>query len=109
MTRECPQAARSKARREQPASDDKSDSYCGRAYAAQITRDELPRQFGEQSRIGWHRLRVFGAVSARIDAGRGDRAGAAERERFPAKRVVTETEPGLDATAGARSPRQEAE
>jgi hypothetical protein len=65
---------------------------------------------GEQMmRIEYHFLRPFGDVSARVDAGWGDRGGAAERERFPAvKRVVAQIEQGLYAAARARSARQEA-
>jgi hypothetical protein len=76
---------------------------CVWAYAAQIKRDELRRQFGEQIRIEYHFLRLFGDVSARIDAGWGDRGGTAERERFLAvKRVVAQTERSLDAAGSAR-------
>jgi hypothetical protein len=64
---------------------------------------------GEQIRIEYHFLRLLGDVSARIDAGWGDRGGAAERERLPAvKRVVAQTEQGLDATACAGNAREEA-
>jgi len=85
------------------------DLLCMWAYAAQIKRDELRRQFGEQIRIEYRFLRLFVDVSARIRAGWGDRGGAAERERFPAvKRVVAQTERGLDAAARAGSARQEA-
>ena len=82
---------------------------CVWVYSAQIKRDELRRQFGQQIHIESHFLRLFGDVSARIDAGWGDRGGAAERERFPAvKRVVAQTERDPDAAARAASARQEA-
>jgi len=85
------------------------DVLCVWAYGAQIKRGESRRQFGEQILIEYHFLRLFGDVSARIDAGWGDRGGRAERERFPAvKRVVARTEQGLIAPARAGSASQEA-
>jgi predicted DsbA family dithiol-disulfide isomerase len=54
-----------------------SDVLCVWAYAAQIKLDELRRQFGDRVRLHYHFMRVFGDVSARIDAGWGDRGGAA--------------------------------
>jgi hypothetical protein len=81
---------------------------CVWACAAQIKRDELRRQFGEQIQIEYHFLRLFGDVPARIDAGWGDRGGAAERERFPAvKQVVAQTVRDPDAAARAGSARLE--
>ena len=86
-----------------------SDVFCVWAYAAQIKLDELQRQFGEQIRVEHYFLRLCGDVSARIDAGWGDRGGAAERERFLAvKRLVAQTERELDAAARAGSAKQEA-
>jgi len=54
-----------------------SDVLCVWAYAAQIKLDELRRQFGDQIRVEYHFLRVFGDVAARIDAGWGEKGGAA--------------------------------
>jgi predicted DsbA family dithiol-disulfide isomerase len=54
-----------------------SDVLCVWAYAAQIKLDELRRQFGEQIFVKYHFIRLFGNVSARIDAGWRDRGGAA--------------------------------
>jgi len=68
----------------------------------------LRRQFGEQIRIEYHFLRLFGDVCARIDARWGDRDGVAERERFPAvKQVVAQTVRDPDAAARAGSARLE--
>lgn len=53
-----------------------SDVLCVWAYAAQIKLDELRRQFGDQIRVEYHFLPLFGDVSAHIDAGWGDRGGA---------------------------------
>ncbi len=76
---------------------------------AQIKRGVSRRQFAEQIRIEDRFLRLFGAVSAHIDAGWGDRSGAGKGERFPAvKRVVAETERGLGAAAWAGNAREKA-
>jgi hypothetical protein len=76
---------------------------------AQIKRGVSRRQFAEQIRIEDRFLRLFGAVSAHIDARWGNRSGAAERERFPAvKRVVAQTERGPDAAARAGNAREKA-
>jgi predicted DsbA family dithiol-disulfide isomerase len=53
-----------------------SDVLCVWAYAAQIKLDELRRQFGDQLRVEYQFLRVFGDVSARIDSGWRDKGGA---------------------------------
>jgi len=54
-----------------------SDVLCVWAYAAQIKLDELRRQFGGQIRVEYHFLPLFGNVSAHLDAGWGERGGAA--------------------------------
>ena len=54
-----------------------SDVLCVWAYVAQIKLDELRRQFDDQIRVEYHFLRLFGDVSAHIDAGWGDKGGAA--------------------------------
>ncbi|MFZ1539712.1 MAG: DsbA family protein [Chromatiaceae bacterium] len=54
-----------------------SDVLCVWAYAAQIKLDELRRQFGDQIRLEYHFLPLFGDVSAHIDDGWADRGGAA--------------------------------
>jgi predicted DsbA family dithiol-disulfide isomerase len=53
-----------------------SDVLCIWAYAAQIKLDELRRQFGDQVRVEYRFLPLFGDVSARIDSGWADRGGA---------------------------------
>lgn len=54
-----------------------SDVLCVWAYAAQIKLDELRRQFGDQIRVEYRFLRLFGDVAARMEAGWGDKGGAA--------------------------------
>lgn len=54
-----------------------SDVLCVWAYAAQIKLEELQRQFGEQIRVEYHFLHLFGDVSARIESGWSDKGGAA--------------------------------
>jgi len=54
-----------------------SDVLCVWAYAAQIKLDELRRQFGGRVHVEYHFLPLFGDVAARMDAGWGDRGGAA--------------------------------
>jgi predicted DsbA family dithiol-disulfide isomerase len=54
-----------------------SDLLCVWAYSAQIKLDELRRQFGDQIRLEYHFLPLFGDVSAHIDAGWADRGSAA--------------------------------
>jgi len=54
-----------------------SDVLCVWAYAAQIKLDELRRKFGEQVRVEYRFLRLFGDVAAHIEAGWGDKGGAA--------------------------------
>lgn len=58
-----------------------SDVLCVWAYAAQIKLDELRRQFGDQIRVEYRFLRLFGDVAARIEAGWGDKGGAAGYSR----------------------------
>lgn len=45
-----------------------SDVLCVWAYAAQIKLEELQRQFGDQVRVEYYFIRLFGDVSARIEA-----------------------------------------
>ncbi len=54
-----------------------SDVLCVWAYAAQIKLEELQRQFGDQVRVEYYFIRLFGDVSARIEAGWEDRGGTA--------------------------------
>jgi predicted DsbA family dithiol-disulfide isomerase len=54
-----------------------SDVLCIWAYAAQIKLDELRRHFDDQILVEYHFLPLFGDVSTHIDAGWGDRGGAA--------------------------------
>ncbi len=58
-----------------------SDVLCVWAYAAQIKLDELRRHFGEQIRVEYRFLRLFGDVAARIEAGWGDKGGSAGYSR----------------------------
>ena len=50
---------------------------CVWAYAAQDKLDELRRQFGDQVRVEYRFLHLFGDVVARIDTGWGHKGGAA--------------------------------
>lgn len=52
-----------------------SDVLCVWAYVAQIRLDELRRQFGDQVRVQYHFLPLFGDVGARIEAGWSDKGG----------------------------------
>lgn len=54
-----------------------SDVLCVWAYAAQVKLDELRRQFGDQIRVDYRFLHLFGDVAARIETGWGDKGGAA--------------------------------
>lgn len=58
-----------------------SDVLCVWAYAAQIKLDELRRQFGDQVRVEYRFLHVFGDVAARLETGWGDKGGAAGYSR----------------------------
>ena len=58
-----------------------SDVLCVWAYAAQIKLDELQRQFGDQIRVEYRFLRLFGDVEARLEAGWGDKGGPAGYSR----------------------------
>lgn len=53
-----------------------SDVLCIWAYAAQIKLDELQRQFGDQVRVEYRFLRLFGDVFAHIETDWGDKGGA---------------------------------
>jgi predicted DsbA family dithiol-disulfide isomerase len=53
-----------------------SDVLCIWAYAAQIKLDELRRQFGDQIRVEYRFLPLFGNVPARILSGWADKGGA---------------------------------
>ncbi len=54
-----------------------SDVLCVWAYAAQIKLDELRRQFGDEVCVEYQFLPLFGDVHAHLDAGWGDKGGAA--------------------------------
>ncbi len=54
-----------------------SDVLCVWAYVAQIKLDELRRQFGDQIRVEYRFLHLFGDVAARMETGWGDKGGAA--------------------------------
>ena len=54
-----------------------SDVLCVWAYVGQIKLDELRRQFGEQIRVEYRFLHLFGDVAARIETSWGDKGGAA--------------------------------
>ena len=54
-----------------------SDVLCEWAYAAQIKLDELQRTFGDQIRVEYRFLHLFGDVAARIETGWADKGGAA--------------------------------
>ena len=58
-----------------------SDVLCVWAYAAQIKLDELRRQFGDQIRVEYRFLHLFGDVAARIETGWGDKGGVAGYSR----------------------------
>ena len=58
-----------------------SDVLCVWAYAAQIKLDELRRQFGDQIRVEYHFLRLFGDVAARIETGWSHKGGTAAYSR----------------------------
>lgn len=53
-----------------------SDVLCVWAYVAQIRLDELRRQFGDQVRVQYRFLPLFGDVGARIETGWSDKGGA---------------------------------
>lgn len=65
-----------------------SDVLCVWAYAAQIKLDELRRQFGEQIRVEYRFLHLFGDVATRIEAGWGEKGGAAGYSRHMQKMAV---------------------
>ena len=52
-----------------------SDVLCFWAYAAQISLDELKMKFGEQIKIDYHFISVFGNTEQRIGKGWEDRGG----------------------------------
>ena len=52
-----------------------SDVLCVWAYVAQIKLDEMRRQFGDQIRMEYHFLPLFGDVAARIAAGWSEKGG----------------------------------
>ena len=55
---------------------------------AQIKLDELRRQFGDQIRVEYHFLHLFGDVAARIETGWGDKGGAAGYSRHVQQMAV---------------------
>lgn len=65
-----------------------SDVLCVWAYAAQVKLDELQRQFGDQIRVEYRFLHLFGDVAARIETGWGDKGGAAGYSRQVQKMAV---------------------
>ena len=58
-----------------------SDVLCVWAYAAQVKLDELQRQFGDQIRVEYRFLHLFGNVAARIETGWGHKGGASAYSR----------------------------
>jgi len=54
-----------------------SDVLCEWAYVAQIRLDELRRQFGDQIRVEYRFLYLFGDVASRLETGWRDKGGAA--------------------------------
>ena len=65
-----------------------SDVLCIWAYVAQIKLDELRRQFGDQIRVEYRFLHLFGEVAARIESGWGDKGGATGYSRHVQKMAV---------------------
>lgn len=65
-----------------------SDVLCVWAYAAQIKLDELQRKFGDQIRVEYRFLHLFGDVAARIETGWGDKGGAQGYSRHVQKMAV---------------------
>jgi predicted DsbA family dithiol-disulfide isomerase len=65
-----------------------SDVLCVWAYAAQIKLDELRRQFGDQIRVEYHFLRLFGNVTAHIEADWGDKGDTAGYSRHLQRMAV---------------------
>jgi len=65
-----------------------SDVLCVWAYVAQIKLDELQRKFGDQIRVEYRFLHLFGDVAARIETGWGDKGGAAGYSRHVQQMAV---------------------
>lgn len=65
-----------------------SDVLCVWAYVAQIKLDELQRKFGDQIRVEYRFLHLFGDVAVRIESGWGDKGGAAGYSRHVQQMAV---------------------
>lgn len=65
-----------------------SDVLCVWAYVAQIKLDTLRRQFGDQVRVEYRFLHLFGDVATHIETGWGDKGGAAGYSRHVQKMAV---------------------
>ncbi len=62
-----------------------SDVLCVWAYVAQIRLDELRRQFGDQVRVEYRFLHLFGDIAGRMETGWADKGGAAGYSRHVQK------------------------